>query len=356
MLSPNEDIREQAIWALGNIAGDSPSCRDFVLSQNVMEPLLSLFDDTSKLSTLRNATWTLSNLCRAKPHADWNLVCAALPTLAKLIHSTDDEILTDACWALCFLSDGSQEKIQSVLEAGIARKMTELLAHSSYSVQTPALRTIGNIVTGNDSQTQIMINVSVLPYLYALLNSPKKGIKKEACWTVSNITAGNSAQIQAVIRAQIIPRLVYLIKTADFDVKKEAVWAISNAASGGTKEQVQYLIEQNVLEPLCDLLKCTDSGIIFLALGALENILKVGKRESIMAEQNEFALLIEEAKGVDHLEALQNHPHNGIYERAVSILENYFHTEEDRSSAPNINATNYFDFNNTPIKVDSFHF
>ena len=29
--SPSGDVREQAIWALGNIAGDSPECRDLVL-------------------------------------------------------------------------------------------------------------------------------------------------------------------------------------------------------------------------------------------------------------------------------------------------------------------------------------
>ena len=26
LLSPNDDVREQAVWALGNIAGDSPTC------------------------------------------------------------------------------------------------------------------------------------------------------------------------------------------------------------------------------------------------------------------------------------------------------------------------------------------
>merc|ERR1719265_2317315 len=29
--SPNDDVREQAVWALGNIAGDSPNFRDLVL-------------------------------------------------------------------------------------------------------------------------------------------------------------------------------------------------------------------------------------------------------------------------------------------------------------------------------------
>lgn len=35
-----EDVQEQAVWALGNIAGDSPDCRDYVLSENILMPLL----------------------------------------------------------------------------------------------------------------------------------------------------------------------------------------------------------------------------------------------------------------------------------------------------------------------------
>lgn len=38
--SPHIDVQEQAVWALGNIAGDSPECRNFVLDAGVLEPLL----------------------------------------------------------------------------------------------------------------------------------------------------------------------------------------------------------------------------------------------------------------------------------------------------------------------------
>ena len=69
-------------------------------------------------------------------------------------------------------------------------------SHKSYAVQTPALRTVGNIVTGDDIQTQVVINCNVLPTLLGLLSSPKEGLRKEACWTISNITAGTTAQIQ----------------------------------------------------------------------------------------------------------------------------------------------------------------
>jgi len=68
--------------------------------------------------------------------------------------------------------------------------------HSSLNVVQAALRAVGNIVTGDDSQTQAILNCQALSCLLPLLNSTKESIRKEACWTISNITAGNRQQIQ----------------------------------------------------------------------------------------------------------------------------------------------------------------
>lgn len=329
--SPNDDVREQAVWALGNIAGDSAMCRDLVLEAGALHPLLLQLTVDSKVTMLRNATWTLSNLCRGKPPPSFEMVKPALGTLAHLIYFDDEEVLTDACWALSYLSDGINDKIKAVVESGVVKRLVELLLHQSVAVQTPSLRTVGNIVTGDDVQTQFVINVSALPCLLNLLNSPKKSIRKEACWTISNITAGNKEQINAVMEANIIPPLIQILTNADFDVKKEAAWAISNATSGGTPLQIKYLVEQGCIEPLCNLLTVHDARIVSVALEGLENILRVGQKEKDTsgAEYNDYARAIEAVGGLDKIETLQQHSNQEVYEKAVRILEVFFMADEE---------------------------
>lgn len=80
---------------------------------------------------LRNAVWTLSNLCRGKnPPPDFQKVSQGLQVLARLIYHEDDEVLSDACWALSYLSDGTNNKIQAVIESGVCRRLVELLGYN----------------------------------------------------------------------------------------------------------------------------------------------------------------------------------------------------------------------------------
>ncbi|VFQ76262.1 unnamed protein product [Cuscuta campestris] len=353
LASPSDDVREQAVWALGNIAGDSPMCRDLVLGHGALIPLLTQLNEHAKLSMLRNATWTLSNFCRGKPQPPFEQVRPALAALQGLVHANDEEVLTDACWALSYLSDGTNDKIQAVIETGVCQRLVELLLHPSPSVLIPALRTVGNIVTGDDVQTQCIIDCGALPCLLSLLvHSHKKSIKKEACWTISNITAGNMAQIQAVIDAGLIGPLVNLLQNSEFDIKKEAAWAISNATSGGNNEQIKFFVTQGCIKPLCDLLVCPDPRIVTVCLEGLENILKAGEAEKENNEDiNNYAQFIDDADGLEKIENLQSHDNTEIYEKAVKILEAYWLDDEEETLPTDDGTQNGFNFGGNDVNV-----
>lgn len=167
--SPNNHVREQAVRALGNIAGYSPPCRDLVLQAGAMPPLLKQLDWDSSLFMARNVTWAISNFCSGIPHPDFALVRGSLPFLEHVIKIDDEAVLKYACCALFYLSSGSSEKIQAVIDAGVCGRLVGLLQNPAPMFMAPALRTVGNIATGSPQQVQFLVEVGCIQPLCNLL-------------------------------------------------------------------------------------------------------------------------------------------------------------------------------------------
>uniref|UniRef100_A0A8C7J7Z7 Importin subunit alpha n=1 Tax=Oncorhynchus kisutch TaxID=8019 RepID=A0A8C7J7Z7_ONCKI len=328
-----EDVQEQAVWALGNIAGDSAVCRDYVLNCNILPPLLMLLTKSTRLSMTRNAVWALSNLCRGKsPPPVFEKVSPCLQVLSRLLFSSDSDLLADACWALSYLSDGPNEKIQAVIDSGVCRRLVELLITDTTQVQR-GLQDLG-LISVFGLHKGLVLPLSSLGCGHLCLHS-----------TV--FTSSRFSSPKTVIDANIFPVLIDILQKAEFRTRKEAAWAITNATSGGTPEQIRYLVNLGCIKPLCDLLTVMDSKIVQVSLNGLENILRLGDQEAKQDAGpsgtgiNPYCSLIEEAYGLDKIEFLQSHENQEIYQKAFDLIEHYFGVEEeDQNLAPQVDQVN----------------
>lgn len=198
---------EQAIWALGNIAGDCSKCRDALLKQSGMQIVLNVIDtfkNNMASSLFKNVYWLISNMMRGKPKPKFSLVSAALPYLVNALKQmksnsfTDNETLVDCLWALSYSSDDTGDKtLQQLAELDVIKIIIGYLTHPQISIQVPTLRTIGNLATGADSIVdKILAESQFLPAVSELLTSSKKALRKEVCWLISNIAAGTPNQVK----------------------------------------------------------------------------------------------------------------------------------------------------------------
>lgn len=149
-------------------------------------------------------------------------VSPCLSVLSRLLFSSDPDVLADACWALSYLSDGPNDKIQTVIDSGVCRRLVELLMwgiditqainlvsvlplsntsmcldihrHSDYKVVSPALRAVGNIVTGDDIQTQVV-------WLLEILSCPHSFKKEQFSYLLCCSVSGDSELLRTALPA-----------------------------------------------------------------------------------------------------------------------------------------------------------
>jgi hypothetical protein len=324
LTSSSSSIREEAAWALGNIAGENKELREIVLKGGVMSFLSQIIIGGPEFALMKSCVWCMCMLCKDYSDQLLPLVSPAFKAISCLMKAdTNASILIDASWALYYLMNENEARNKTIIELGLVQDLVRLLRKQE-RIALPCLRVLGLITVGKEEEVEEIIKANGLEALKELLASPSVSLRKESCWIISNIALGPLTYIKEIIRLEIMPIICKLILNDKHDVKEEAVWVVTNFASKMPAESVDYILNLGVINALNEMLSIKDQEILDIILKGFNYLLQKDQSEG----RNKVAEKMNELNVAEKIEELQLHPNKNIYKLAIEILENYFVIED----------------------------
>lgn len=313
--------REEALAALANAASVCMSAADELAEMSTVKQVVELENMTRNQK--KYVCWLLSTIAKGRSLDDIRRFAVAF-LVTQLKSSEDLEVLTDCCEVLSCLS---QREVQALIDSDAVPGLSTLLGSTQYGVQFAALRTLGNLSTGSDTQTAILLNPEVLTPLLKLVDSNRKQIRKEAVWILSNLCTGPTTHITQVVEEGILPKVVSYVSTQDLEVCREACWVLNNIIRYGSREQLQVLLDTPLVLHLCQILAETQVQVLKVALRCIKALLHSFKEKFAGNDDiNPMKEMIEASGGVPYIEDLKTHKHPDLQQTASSIMTDFFPT------------------------------
>ncbi|KAI8323903.1 ARM repeat-containing protein, partial [Martensiomyces pterosporus] len=241
--SDNLELKNQATWALGNLAAEGEKAREHLHASGALKPLVDLTSSTKDEKVLQTACFALSNMAR-KPNTFFDeLFALGLPqTIAKQLAVFKDSqgCVTEMAWVYAYLAASSSEtQVDQLLATGAV----DLLLQHAAAVDKPGvslipiIRTLGNIVAGTDAQTHAVVSKEQFVQLIArcIRSSSSRAVEKESLWVLSSATASKKDDIRIFVDAGVVPDLAQIVETQNFDIRKEAAFSLLNIAIVGER-------------------------------------------------------------------------------------------------------------------------
>jgi len=178
LLNINEpNIREQAAWCIGNVAGHSKEYREALLSiPELVSAMIGNLEMPSTPNLLKNVAWAVSNLCRGNHHAQ--IIQPFLVALVNNLHrcedlSVDEDPRIDILWALSHIAKGGEDRVIALVNAGAIPYLVRIVERHVHNKKMliPTLQCIRSIVAAENSNAiDSVIASGFLQHALLLLN------------------------------------------------------------------------------------------------------------------------------------------------------------------------------------------
>ncbi|CEP17813.1 hypothetical protein [Parasitella parasitica] len=298
------DLKAQAAWALGNIAGESPNYREELMKKGFTHAIVKVlekvyrdtydeaqdysfpngkirFPDEDCYSNVEALLWALSNMSRGgfQVAEFYQNYLPMFKVFSDFIIFDYTKLEIEICWGLSRvlynMHDVNAFHQNNTIPDELCVRLSDLLRDGVPKVVVPAIRTVVNITSGPNSCVEGLLRTQLLTSITRLLEpqAPNE-IRKDAFLVISNLAAGNEDMIKHVIEHKVVMNSVvahitvpghtyssnpiqwtptlshaYYMKNDEWKVTKEALWIIFNIISLGSDSSVWDVLNEHPYLP-----------------------------------------------------------------------------------------------------------
>jgi len=284
------DLKEQALWAIGNIAAEKSFLKALVEKGALEHVLCVLENERESLRLTRISIWALANFCRYGTDAiriSSDYIPRIASMLATLLKHVDRQVLNDAAWAVASFtgSEWASQTKEFLVQNGVLRILAKIIISSDRpTTHYPALKSCAQILAGPESYAAEFLSVDgILQKLKKLLTSKtNRKTMSNILWLLQNIVANKFRTCSQIFSSGIIPRLIELIVYGPYEIRTEAGSVLNNMfyISDLPLKGLDILVGQDAVRALCAMLTWENKKAVTDALNALDKVLNESGKNS----------------------------------------------------------------------------
>ena len=290
-------VVEQSVWGVGNYACSGIYYRDQLLDLGALESLVKIYEKYKFLAKAKQFNkqliWAASNLLRLKPAPEQTNMACAVPMFCQVFKIEMKRYCETSRGRMdvpCNLIDSnfSLSKIKEksltfqMVSLGVVKLIVDMFVAKPYKespivVTYPCAKILENIMDKRKSICDKVVKSGLLAKILPLLDSQDRRVKLKVCKVLSSFTLGSKYNLSEIFvkKPQILEKVMILCTDENPEVRMEAVSLIFNMTDRIKRNELGYLLRENVIGLLRNILDSDQEAFVeILALKSLLNLLE----------------------------------------------------------------------------------
>eukprot|EP00210_Caulerpa_lentillifera_P000190 g185.t1 len=370
------DLKEQALWAIGNIAAEKSFLKALVDRGALDRVLTTLEVDGSEVRLIRIAIWVLTNFCRYgfdSISVTSDYIPRIVSAIIALIQHNDRKVMLDAAWAIASFtsSEWPTETRELLVQRGVLQHLASTIIYTERpTLQYPALKALAQILSGPESYSVEFLTIEgIMKKLKIILTDQfNRKAMANVLWLLQNIAANRYKVAKSLINTGLINRIIELVIYGPHELKVEAGNVLINLfyCHDLSLSGIDALVAADAITALCRMLTWEPKKYILDAMNSLDRILiesgkpaaqkwfhlctadestwvnneirtekrkvRVRHHQSSQSRSSAIAQRIRLAGGDRTIRLLVDHGEKEISNSAITMWNEYFQSDEETIS------------------------